>query len=138
MPQKHLIAMGSRGFASSLTESQAQKDFYKILNVPSYATPEEIKEAYRSLAKKHHPDVRASGGEADHDPDVEKFRDVVEAYQILSVKENRAAFDLSRKRNPHLYAQMSQEEVDMMFSRDNRDKRGVSPRTKPTRGSYAE
>jgi DnaJ-class molecular chaperone len=54
------------------------------------------------LAKKHHPDVRSTAGSevSDYDPDVEKFRDVVEAYQVLSVKESRADFDLSRKKNP--------------------------------------
>jgi len=40
----------------------------------------DIKEAYRTLAKKHHPDVRASEVGDEHDPDVEKFRDIVEAY----------------------------------------------------------
>jgi len=81
--------------------------------------------------------VRATGGDtSDYEPDVEKFRDVVEAYQILSVKESRAAFDLTRKKNPHLYKNLSQEEIDMMFNRDNRGQ--VSPRTKPARGSYAE
>jgi DnaJ-class molecular chaperone len=64
--------------------------------VPTYATPEEIKQAYRSLAKKYHPDVRstADGDVAEYEPDVEKFRDVVEAYQVLSVKESRADFDI--------------------------------------------
>jgi DnaJ-class molecular chaperone len=47
------------------------------------------------LAKKHHPDVMQADGV--HDPDVEKFRNVVEAYQVLSVKESRAAFDITRK-----------------------------------------
>jgi curved DNA-binding protein CbpA len=88
----------------------AEKDYYSILHVPSHATQEQIKDAYRALAKKHHPDVRSTGGDtAAYEPDVEKFRDVVEAYQILSVKESRAAFDLTRKRNPHLYQQMSEE-----------------------------
>ena len=59
------------------------------------------------MAKKYHPDVRATSdsdvGLGDHDPDVEKFRDVVEAYQVLSVKESRAAFDISMRRNPEMY-----------------------------------
>lgn len=80
-----------------------EKDFYKVLGIESYATNEEIKSAYRSLAKKYHPDVRAAEEEVDHEPDVEKFRDVVEAYQVLSVRESRAAFDITRKKNPHIY-----------------------------------
>ena len=52
--------------------------------------------------------MRSTGGDtSEYEPDVEKFRDVVEAYQILSVKESRAAFDLTRKKNPQLYQQMS-------------------------------
>jgi DnaJ-class molecular chaperone len=81
-----------------------EKNYYMILGIPTHATPEMIKEAYRALAKKHHPDVRSTGGDtSEYEPDVEKFRDVVEAYQILSVKESRAAFDLTRKKNPQLY-----------------------------------
>jgi DnaJ-class molecular chaperone len=84
------------------------------------------------LAKKHHPDVKSS------DPDVEKFRNVVEAYQVLSVKESRAAFDISMKKNPHLYTSVSEEQWDMINRRDLRDKSGLTPRSKPSRGSYAE
>lgn len=116
-----------------------EKDYYSILDIPSYASEDEIKAAYRNLAKKHHPDVRASDIDGAHDPDVEKFRDVVEAYQVLSVKESRATFDLSRKRNPHSYHKpLSDEQFDMINRRDLRDKRGVSPRQQPARGSYAE
>lgn len=128
-----------RYFATEFASKMAEKDYYSILDIPSYATDEEIKAAYRSLAKKHHPDVRASDQDGTHDPDVEKFRDVVEAYHVLSVKESRAAFDLTRKRNPHLYEQqVSDEQFDMIKRRDMRDKRGVSPTQKPARGSYAE
>lgn len=77
-----------------------QKDYYAILGLPNTATPEQIKESYRALAKRHHPDVRRGEAEGAVDPDVEKFRDVVEAYQVLSVSESRASFDLQRKRNP--------------------------------------
>ena len=49
------------------------------------------------MAKKHHPDLSA---ETEYEPDVDKFRDVVEAYQVLSVKESRAAFDIDKKKNP--------------------------------------
>jgi DnaJ-class molecular chaperone len=57
------------------------------------------------LAKKYHPDVRQGADQlaGEHDPDIEKFRDVVEAYNVLSVKESRAAFDITLKRNPQKY-----------------------------------
>ena len=90
------------------------------------------------MAKRHHPDVRRDDSEDQMEPDVEKFRDIVEAYQVLSVSESRASFDLQRKRNPHLYNPNVNEELNMMNQRDQRDKRGLSPRQKPKRGSYAE
>ena len=94
--------MQMRGFAASSVE----KNYYQILGVDNVATDAQLKDAYRALAKKYHPDVRATGdSDVDHDPDVEKFRDVVEAYQVLSVKESRAAFDISMKRNPQMYQQ---------------------------------
>jgi len=71
--------MSMRGFAAVAKPLQ-EKDYYSILEVPSSATPEDIKGAYRELAKKYHPDVRAQSPGEVHDPDVEKFRDVVEAY----------------------------------------------------------
>ena len=128
--------IGSRSFATA--ENQQYKNYYHILGVEPYASENEIKEAYRALAKRHHPDVRATDSDALHDPDVEKFRDIVEAYQVLSVNESRTAFDLSRKRNPHLYKPDVQADFEMMNNRDARDKRGLSPRSKPARGSYAE
>ena len=131
--------MPRRYFAAAAAPA-AEKDYYGILEVPSHATPEEIKEAYRALAKKYHPDVRstADDAEGERDPDVEKFRDVVEAYQVLSVRESRAAFDISRRKNPHLYKASAAEQFEMMLSREERDKRGVSPRQAAARGSYAE
>lgn len=55
------------------------------------------------------------------------------------MKESRAAFDLSRKRNPLMYKPMSDEQYDMLYRRDNRDKSGLSSSRKgPVRGSYAE
>lgn len=137
----HTMASGMqprRYFAAAV--KTAEKDYYSILEVPTFATPEEIKEAYRSLAKKYHPDVRsaADGPDAEHEPDVEKFRDVVEAYQVLSVRESRAAFDISRRKNPQMHKPEAAEQFEMMLNREQRDKRGVSPRQQPGRGSYAE
>lgn len=129
-----------RRFFAAATAQAPEKDYYSILEVPSHATPEEIKEAYRALAKKYHPDVRSSADDAEgeRDPDVEKFRDVVEAYQVLSVRESRAAFDISRRKNPHLYKAEAAEQFEMMINREGRDKSGLSPRQTAARGSYAE
>lgn len=61
------------------------KNYYQILGVDKNATTEKIKEAYRKLAHKYHPD-KASGDE-------KKFKEINEAYQILSNREKRAQYD---------------------------------------------
>lgn len=66
------------------------------------------------------------------------FRDVAEAYQILSIPENRASYDLSRRKNPDLYKGVSDFQYEMENRRDKRDKTGMVPKDKPVRGSYAE
>lgn len=63
------------------------KDFYKILGVSKGASDEDIKKAYRKLALKYHPDKnKAPGAE-------EKFKEVAEAYEILSDKKKRDIYD---------------------------------------------
>src|SRR5438874_13578073 len=63
------------------------KDYYKILGVERNAGEDDIKKAYRKLARKYHPDVSK---EADAK---EKFQEVSEAYETLRDKEKRAAYD---------------------------------------------
>ena len=74
------------------------KDYYGILGIEPTSTPEQIKAAYREMAKKHHPDVQAA---ETHEPDLDKFRDITEAYQVLSVRESRINYDLSRKKHSY-------------------------------------
>lgn len=73
-----------------------------------------------------------------HEPSVDKFRDVTEAYGVLSVRESRVNYDLSRKKNPDLYKPLSETQFDMDNRRDMRDKRGLTPKASAERGSYAE
>lgn len=63
------------------------KDYYSTLGVDKSATPEEIQKAYRKLARKFHPDVNKST-EAES-----KFKEINEAYQVLSDKEKRQKYD---------------------------------------------
>jgi curved DNA-binding protein len=63
------------------------KDYYKTLGVEPKASAEEIKRAYRKLARKHHPDV-ATGPEAEA-----RFKDISEAYEVLKDPEKRQAYD---------------------------------------------
>lgn len=75
------------GFATSASSKNAyasltpiEKDYYSILEIPSTSTPEQIKEAYRKLVKRYHPDTRAVAKTDKHEPNIDKFRDVAEAY----------------------------------------------------------
>lgn len=63
------------------------KDYYQILDTPRNATQDEIKRAYRKLARKFHPDINKNQGAE------EKFKEVGEAYEVLSDPEKRAAYD---------------------------------------------
>ncbi len=63
------------------------KDYYEILGVSKNAAKDDIKKAYKRLAKKHHPDVDKSAGAN------ERFKEINEAYQVLSDEKKRAAYD---------------------------------------------
>lgn len=65
----------------------AKRDYYEVLGVAKSASEAEIKSAYRKLARKYHPDVDKSEGASD------KFKEVSEAYQILSDPKKKQTYD---------------------------------------------
>ncbi|WP_426513626.1 DnaJ C-terminal domain-containing protein [Dactylosporangium sp. McL0621] len=64
-----------------------RRDFYEVLGVPRTATAEEIQRAYRTLARRNHPDVNKEPGAED------RFKDVTEAYDVLSDPKSRRKYD---------------------------------------------
>ena len=66
----------------------AGKDYYSVLGVNKNASQREIKQAYRRLARKHHPDVNPGDKSAEA-----KFKEINEAYEVLSDKEKRRKYD---------------------------------------------
>jgi len=64
------------------------KDYYEILGVPRSATEGEIKQAFRRLARRHHPDVAKDKKAAE-----ERFKEINEAYEVLANPENRKKYD---------------------------------------------
>ncbi len=70
-----------------------RKDYYSILGVQKDASEEDIKKAYRKLAMQYHPDRWANGTEQEKKDAESKFKDIGEAYEVLSDPQKRAQYD---------------------------------------------
>ena len=68
--------------------AENKRDYYEVLGISKSANEDEIKKAYRSLAKKYHPDMNPGDAEAEV-----KFKEVNEAYAVLSDSEKRSKYD---------------------------------------------
>ena len=66
------------------------RDYYEVLGVAREATPDQIKRAYRQLARKHHPDLQPAAERAKAS---ERFKEINEAYEVLSDPEKRKKYD---------------------------------------------
>src|SRR5262247_4856988 len=73
------------------TKDFLEKDYYKALGVSKTAKPAEIKAAYRKLARKYHPDANKGDASAE-----ERFKEISEAYNVLSDSKRRAEYDEAR------------------------------------------
>src|ERR1700684_1869792 len=73
------------------TKDYLEKDYYKTLGVAKTAKPAEIKASYRKLARKYHPDANKGNASAE-----EKFKEISEAYSVLSDEKRRKEYDEAR------------------------------------------
>ena len=64
-----------------------KRDYYDLLGVPRAASDDDLKKAYRKMARQYHPDVNKDAGAEDH------FKEINEAYEVLSDSDRRAAYD---------------------------------------------
>lgn len=94
-------------------------DYYQVLGVPKTASQEEIKKAFRKLARKYHPDLNPNDKEAE-----QKFKAVNEANEVLGNPENRAKYD---KYGEHWQQGEAYEQARQQQQQQNRGRGGGNP-----------
>src|ERR687889_1950530 len=97
------------------------KDYYATLGVPKTATEKEIKQAFRKLARKHHPDVNPGDKAAEA-----KFKDINEAYEVLGDPAKRKKYD-ELGANWRMYEQAQQQGAANPFGGFNAPFGGGAP-----------
>ena len=93
-PVTSLISLTSQWKGKELMSANGDVDYYEVLQVSDSAEPETVNRVYRLLAQRYHPDNRETGNEA-------RFREITDAYHILSSPEKRAQYDATyqKRRN---------------------------------------
>lgn len=94
-------------------------DYYKILGVPKNATQQDIKKAYRKLARKYHPDVNPGDTSAE-----KKFKEINEAHEVLGNAENRAKYDEYGKDWQHAEAFEKAKKEQAQYQRQRQSAQG--------------
>ncbi len=123
-----------KSFSTSL---KPKKDYYAILGVSKSSNIDDIKKAYRTLAKLYHPDVTTSNSKI---PDVkshEKFREIAEAYAVLSNIHSKVKYDETYETKPEsVYNSTKMKNMDE--ARKERDESGNIKPENYDKGSYAD
>jgi molecular chaperone DnaJ len=105
------------------------RDLYEILGVPRDATQEEVKRAYRRLAREYHPDVSQS-----HDAE-DRFKEIAAAYEILSDPEKRAQYDRYGQGGPDVFPFGDVADIfEAFFGSGGFGRRTVTRRSRAERG----
>ena len=76
-----------------MSTTEKKRDYYEVLGVSKQADQTEIKTAYRTLAKKYHPDKYRNRSPEELKEAEEKFKEASEAFEVLSNDEKRARYD---------------------------------------------
>ncbi|HYP29287.1 MAG TPA: molecular chaperone DnaJ [Blastocatellia bacterium] len=87
----------SSAFSHSNADNMPGKDYYKILGVPRAASTDDIKKAYRRLARRYHPDVNPGDAESEN-----RFKQISEAFEVLSDPKKREVYDRYGYYSDHL------------------------------------
>lgn len=79
-----------------------KRDYYEVLGLSKDASESDVKSSFRKLSRKWHPDMQSGKSEAEKKEAEEKFKEIAEAYEVLSDKEKRANYDQFGFDGPHM------------------------------------